>query len=136
MAERSMYSAEVKAAVMAALLAGQSARSVAKAYKIPEGTARTWKARAKQRPVDGGRIGDLIIENLEAILTAVKEIVIRVSQDPQWIREQDASELGVFLGILSDKAFRIIEALPRPDGDGGDAGLLAGSAGESEAARG
>jgi transposase-like protein len=39
------YSEEIKAAVMAALLTGQSVSEVAKEYKIPEGTIYSWKSR-------------------------------------------------------------------------------------------
>lgn len=134
-------SPEEKAAAMAALLAGQSIDQVAAKYKLPEGTVKSWRremAGMVTTPTPAAqaqreRVGDLVISNLEAMLTAVREIVTRVSQDPQWIREQGASELGVFLGILSDKAFRILEALPEPEDDE-SAGILAGGAGETEAA--
>ena len=39
------YSDEIKAAVMASLLAGQSISNVASEYKIPEGTVKGWSAR-------------------------------------------------------------------------------------------
>lgn len=113
---------------MAAMLAGQSVSHVAATYKLPMGTVKSWRremvAAAPTAPTAQAqreRVGDLVLASLEAMLTAVREIVERVSQDPQWIREQGASELGVFVGILSDKAFRILEALPEPeDGAGPD----------------
>lgn len=40
------YSAELRAAVMAALLAGQSVSSVAREYNIPKGTVAGWKRQA------------------------------------------------------------------------------------------
>jgi transposase-like protein len=41
----SKYSEETKAAVMAALLTGQSVSSISKDYNLPEGTVRSWKSR-------------------------------------------------------------------------------------------
>jgi transposase-like protein len=40
---RNSYTDETKAAVMAALLEGQSVPSVAKEYDIPKGTVSNWK---------------------------------------------------------------------------------------------
>lgn len=33
-------------------------------------------------------------------------------QDENWIRKQPASEIAVLFGVISDKTFRILEALP------------------------
>jgi len=41
----SNYSEETKAAVMSALLSGQSVGKVADDYNIPEGTVKSWKSR-------------------------------------------------------------------------------------------
>ena len=48
-ARRTTYDDTIKAAVMAALLAGQSINSVAKEYQIPKGTVSGWR-----RQVMGG----------------------------------------------------------------------------------
>lgn len=121
---KAVHSDETKAAVMAAMLTGQSVTQVAATYKLPVGTVKSWRremvAAASTTPTAQAqreRVGDLVLASLEAMLTAIREIVERVSKDPQWIREQSASELGVFVGILSDKAFRILEALPEPEDD-------------------
>ena len=42
---RAQYSDEVKAACLAALLAGQSVGEVAVSYKVPAATLRSWKSR-------------------------------------------------------------------------------------------
>lgn len=42
---KKQYSPEVKAAVIAALLSGQSVSSVAEEYNIPKGTVKGWKSR-------------------------------------------------------------------------------------------
>ncbi|HAM41113.1 MAG TPA: hypothetical protein DCP69_07180 [Candidatus Omnitrophica bacterium] len=101
---------EVKAAVMAALLAGQGASEVAKTYHLPQGTVEMWKTQlhgaSNLKKVD---LSELIESTLRAFLDTVR-VQVAVAQDPAWVRQQTASELGVFIGILSDKAFRILEA--------------------------
>lgn len=119
-------SPEEKAAALAALLAGQSVDQVAAEYKIPGGTVKSWlrevNAIRRAEDVVNGRsaIGDLILDYLAALLIAVKEIVNLVSQNPEWILRQDASQLAIFLGVLTDKLMRIVEALPKPSSSGAD----------------
>ena len=124
------YDQELIASVVAAVLAGASVSAVAKEYRIPKGTVSAWVKRKGGEQVLADRrdaaatvatqkrerIGDLIIDNLEAQLEATKTIVAIV-QDGEWLRSQQASELAVFFGVISDKAFRILEALPGDEED-------------------
>lgn len=119
--ERREYDEQTKAAVMAALLTGQSVYAAAKDFRIPVGTVKRWSADAKEKlqPVRNQkeeRIGDLIIDNVEAALETTREI-LNVIKDPKWLRRQEASQIGVLYGIIQDKTYRILEALP----DSGDA---------------
>lgn len=112
---RREYSDEVKAAVMAALMAGQSISSVAADYRIPEGTVKRWSAanREQLEPVRSAkreRIGDLLIEYLELNLEALKAQA-RVFADAEWIKGQAASEVAVLHGVVADKGIRLLEAL-------------------------
>jgi transposase-like protein len=122
---RRRYSEETKAAVMAALLAGQSIAEVAEAYNIPQGTVAYWSAKM-DRPLDQGdpstkkEIGDLILEYLRVTLRTLAEQQ-RVFADAKWLKLQPASELAVLHGVSADKAIRLLEALSaddRTDGDG------------------
>lgn len=115
---RTEYSPEAKAAVMAALLAGQSVSSVAREYQIPKGTVSRWN-RDKHTAIVGGtprtdpkkeRIGELVLTYLEKSLEALIA-QSEVFADPKWIRKQSASELAVLHGVGVDKVFRIAEAL-------------------------
>lgn len=121
MAAGTPHSEEVKAAAMAAMLAGQSINQVAKAYKLPRGTVGRWRAEisGETRTALGGeragRIGDLVLENLEAMLKATTELIQFVSSEKDWLRDQSASEVAVLIGVISDKAYRILEALPDPE---------------------
>lgn len=115
MTERREYDEATKAAVMAALMDGQSVSSVAKEYKIPKGTVKYWRAQMNPTPLvdpqKRDRIGELIIAGLEAKLVAIKAMA-DVFADKDWIRLQPASEVAVLFGVVSDKAFRVLEALP------------------------
>jgi len=119
---RREYSDETKAQVMAALLAGQSINEVATRYKIPAGTVKSWRRNSREfRPVDtqkGAEIGDLLLEYLRENLITLRAQVEHF-RDPKWLSKQDASELAVLHGVVTDKAIRLLEAF---DSGGPDAG--------------
>lgn len=100
---------------MAALLSGQSVSAVAKEYKIPQSTVSTWRAQSPNIDDIGTkkreRIGALVIDNLEAALETTQAI-LNVVKTKEWIEKQTATEIGVLYGIISDKTYRILEALP------------------------
>lgn len=122
---RTEYPAELKATALAALLSGQATNVVAAKYKIPAGTLKSWAARErnalrKDNSVVTGnqreRIGHLIIDNVEAMLETTREM-LDVCKDPEWLWEQSASEVAVLFGVIADKTYRLLEALP--DGHAG-----------------
>ena len=119
---RREYSDEIKAQVMAALLVGQSIYEVAKTYKIPAGTVKSWRRNSREfRPVDpqkSSEIGELVLEYLRENLITLRAQVEHF-RDPKWLSRQDASELAVLHGVVTDKAIRLLEAL---DSSGPNAG--------------
>lgn len=119
MAERNQYDDAIKATVMAALLMGQSISHVAAKYKIPRGTVASWSRNLPRNHTVSNekreRIGSLIIDNVEAEMETT--IAMQdVFQDTEWLKKQSASELAVLYGVIKDKTFRVLEALPDPDG--------------------
>jgi transposase-like protein len=121
---RSTYSDEVKAAVMAALLAGQSLHVIAREHGVPIGTIRSWKSRmhgghdvASVTEERRQRIGMLLAEYLEESLqTLITQV--RFARNEDWLAQQDGSQFAVLYGVGADKALRILEALATDDGDG------------------
>lgn len=118
---RNSYDEATKAAVMAALLTGQSVSAVASEYKIPIGTVKRWSAAAKEtlepvRAAKKERIGELILDNLEASLLFTKSMT-DVLNDPKWLKRQRASEIAVLFGVVQDKTYRVLEALPDTESD-------------------
>lgn len=113
MSDRREYSPEEKAAVMAALLAGQSVSQAAATYRIPRGTIAAWSGEVRRMQTDPNTkkdIGDLLVRYLESNLQALTA-QMEVFSDRKWLEKQSASEVGVLHGILADKAIRLLEAL-------------------------
>lgn len=117
---KSDYPNDVKAAVMASLLEGQSISAVAKQYDIPKGTVSGWKRKAfanvGTRSSDTvatqkkEEIGELLIDYLRVMLITLKTQAEHFG-DKKWLQEQGANELAVLHGVSTDKAIRLLEAL-------------------------
>lgn len=117
------YTDEIKAAVMAALLEGQSVNKVAADYNIPAGTVKSWKSRqingesvASVATEKRERIGELLVELLEVEIETLKCVSI-AARDPGWLKMQPADGLAVFSGVKYDKLVRVLEAFGKDDND-------------------
>ena len=137
---RAQYSAEVHAACLAALLAGQAVGVVAGAYNVPVATLRSWKSRALGRvgPVgtaeSGGgqrtveRIGELLVAYLVESLETLRA-QLKVMGDGEWLKKQSAAEIAVLHGVGVDKALRLLEGLETANASAG--AVVAGVPAES-----
>lgn len=109
------HSDEKRAEALAALLEGQGVTEVAKKYNLPKSTVTDIKrsidseefARVRAKKEDS--LAELIEGHLSASLQAAANIA-RQTQNESWLTKQDADKLGVFYGIITDKAVRILEA--------------------------
>lgn len=101
---------------MAALLAGQSVNQVADVYKMPKSSVSRLKALIPDEQLEqvgtqkGEHIADLIAANLEASFKAIHNI-LQQTENAEWLNKQPADELATFLGVTSDKVFRVLEAI-------------------------
>jgi transposase-like protein len=116
---KTTYSEEVKAQAMAALMTGQSINSVAREYNLPKGTVSDWKAQAttgvglqptQNTREDASDVGGLLLTYLRTNLRALTAQA-ETFADPLWLRGQDASQLAVLHGVMTDKAVRLLEAM-------------------------
>lgn len=115
---------EVKAQVMAALLAGQGVAEVARDYRLSESTVREWRngmdseefaiVRAKK----GECLEELLFGYLAANLTALRKQV-EIASTEDYVRKQPAGELAVLHGVMADKGIRLLEAISRARGGAG-----------------
>lgn len=123
MARGVAHEPEVKAAVMAALLMGQSVESVAAEYKLPVGTVKAWAWREQPRDLaavtDEHReeIGELL---MRFVRTALRSATAREEHfgDKDWLNKQDASSVAVLHGVSIDKVIRLLEAIAGDESSG------------------
>jgi len=106
---KTTYTAEVRAQVMGALLAGQSISSCSREFKIPKGTISGWKNRGSDYETQKRDIGPLLVEYLRKNLEALTAQAEQFSK-PDWLAEQSASELAILHGVMTDKCIRLMEA--------------------------
>jgi transposase-like protein len=108
------HSEETKAAVMAALLAGQSVSEAARQYSIPKGTVSDWKRQAVGQTVTPTqkreRIGELVLAYLSTALETL-EAQARMFKNEEWLKKQNAADVAVLHGVVTDKSIRLLEAL-------------------------
>jgi hypothetical protein len=107
------HTPETRAAVLAALLAGQSIHEIAATYHLDRKTIRDWEAASNREPLPPKRqvdIGGLIADYLGTSLATLRAQA-EFFKDQSWLGKQSAADLAVLHGVLTDKAFRIIEAL-------------------------
>ena len=124
--QRSTWTEETKAKAIALLLTGQSIDEVASVLRIPKGTVASWASRTKHVASDailenreqGEKLGGLIIDNLETYLSATKKMAETIFTDSEWLRKQEASQLAILFGVMADKTFRLLEAIPDDAGNG------------------
>jgi transposase-like protein len=115
------HSDETRAAVMAALLAGQSVSEVAQEFSVDPSLISRWK---KALPLEqlhkvaqqkGHRIEDLTFGYLGSLLKSLTNQADVVG-GKEYILKQPASEIAVLHGVMADKAFRLLSALPSGGG--------------------
>lgn len=118
---KTQYSDDVKAQVMAALMAGQSLSQASKEYDVPRSTVARWGRSIDEAPKIGTQkkaIGELIVEYLETNLIALRAQA-EVFSNREWLMNQEASQAAVLHGVMTDKAIRLLEALAKRNaGDG------------------
>ena len=111
------HSEEVRAQVMAALLAGQGVSEVAKEYSIDPSLIRRW--RREQLPditrEKRERIGALVLlyleKNVECLVSQLE-----VAGNAQYLKKQSAAEFATLHGIIADKGFSVLSAIERASG--------------------
>lgn len=123
---RKEYGDEVKAAVLAALLVGQSVSSVAKEYNIPKGTVSSWQEREREKldtmrrdatqQLNGSPpqsdLGSKLARYMEASINSLTSQV-EVMGEKEFLRAQDMQQIAVGHGIQMDKFIRLLEAMNR-----------------------
>lgn len=108
---------ETRAQVIAALLAGQGVNEVSRQYSIPKATVSRIKNGLAVEQLEHKKLSDLVEEHLTESLKAATAIAQKVSNDA-WFFKQNAADIGVLYGILTDKSIRILEAAESANAEG------------------
>ena len=107
-----------RAAVLAALLAGQRVTEVAQQFKLPHSTVSRLKATITPDKLDevgrkkGEDFNELLGNYLKETLTTL-EAQAKFFRDEDWLRKQNAADAAVLHGVQTDKAFSLFEAIER-----------------------
>ena len=115
------HSDETRAAVLAALLAGQGVSEVARQYHLSTGLVSNWKKafltseqleQIKAKSNDD--FSSLLADYLREALVTLK-VQVEFFRDNAWLRKQSAHEVAVLHGVTTDKAIRLLEAAQAAD---------------------
>lgn len=122
MAKGKQYDDLTRSAVMAALLAGQGVSEVATEFNLDKSTVSRWKASIPRNQLQqvATQKKEQLVDLVEAHLRASLQGAVKVAEqahDDKWRAQQSAENLAVFYGVLSDKAFRLVEVAGRIFGD-------------------
>lgn len=115
MAQGKKHSDQTRAAVIAALLAGQGVNEVAREYDINPSLVSRWKKTIPEKELQQlaiqkkETIGDLVERHLRASLEACVKVAEQAN-NADWLSKQSSDSLAVFYGVLSDKSIRLLEA--------------------------
>jgi len=117
------HSEEVRAQVMASLLAGQGVMEVASQYNLDASVVSRWRSALPDNQLQviatkkGERIEHLLFEYLTETLVTLKEQAI-IARERDYVTKQPAGELAVLHGVMADKAVRLLEAAHRATANG------------------
>lgn len=115
---------QLRTQVIAEWMAGASLGGLAKAHKLPKSTVQEWvKGQSriavvpKENGVEPSRVMDSMAWELVCDGFAASAAILRKAQDSSWLDKQNANDLAIFFGVLSDKQLRLLAAFRRPDED-------------------
>jgi transposase-like protein len=105
---------EIRARVVAALLAGCGVMEIAREMNLPHNTISQYRSKIPENQLDelrrkkGARIDDLVydylVQNLETLRAQSKAV-----SDEGYIQKQPAGELATLHGVMADKTVRLLE---------------------------
>jgi transposase-like protein len=108
------HDATIRAAVIAALLAGQAVNDVARQFGLDSGLVSRWKARLPEAELQQvaaekkERLVDLIEGHLSASLKGAARIAAQTN-DSEWLAAQSPEKLVLLYTTFSETSFRLME---------------------------
>ena len=108
------HDAEVKAAIIAALLSGEGVAETARQYKLPVRTIARIKAEMSEELAEVGmekrlQIDELLLDTMRANLSALTRIA-EVSSKSEYIEKQPSESIAVLYREIASVTVRLLEA--------------------------
>lgn len=102
---------ETKAMAMALLATGTPVMATARQLGCNAATVRYWRAQMGQLPPKQmEHLAEVVDEYLDDAFQTISAI-LTAAQERDWILAQPASELAVFLGVITDKAVAVLDRI-------------------------
>ena len=129
------YPAEFKAQVISEFKAGSSLNQLAAAHHCPKSTIQGWVRQhervrvvpKKENPLAAYDLDDMAVKLVDGSVSAVQAI-FGVTKDDTWLKRQNAADLAVLAGVISDKLYRLLGAIgPANNPDNGAHSLDSGA---------
>ena len=120
MAQGKKISEEMRNKVISSLLQGFGVNETARATGLAKSTVSKVKRQVPQRLIETGvaKRRELKAERLlDSIAGFLQESVeantkaFQATENKEWLKAQSAKELAIFIGTVSDKIFRVLEAI-------------------------
>jgi len=118
MAQGKAISEEIRNRTVASLLSGRTITETAKQLDLPTSTVFDIKKKIAPELLEGARaktrqeLSDSIVRFLDEGFRTQRN-AWRVTENREWLKGQSAGELAIFIGVTSDKMFRILELIEK-----------------------
>jgi transposase-like protein len=106
------HSPEVRAEVLAAILAGMSIVEAARRFGLDKGLVSRWVATVAtdHRARDPETLGDLIFDLIGAHVSTI-QAQLQAAARPEWLEKQSAAELAQLVAVERDTTLRLLAGL-------------------------
>jgi transposase-like protein len=106
------HSPELRAQVVAAVLAGTAISQAAAQFRIDHSLVSRWVAQdaPDQRARDTRDLGDLILELIASHVTTIQSQLQTVAR-PEWVEKQSAADLAQLVAVERDTTLRLLAGL-------------------------
>lgn len=115
MARGRKHDDQTRAAIMGALLAGQSISEISKQHKLSTSVVYGLKKELGEEKLENVRnkkadeFGELLADFLRETIITLKAQV-QFFRNESWLKQQEAAQVATLFGVTTDKAIRLLEA--------------------------
>jgi transposase-like protein len=105
------HPADIRAEVVAAVLAGTTIAQAARQYGLSKQTVSRWVGLDGTNGTDNARdLGELILELIADHITTI-QAQLQATTRPEWLEKQPAAELAQLVAVERDTVLRLLAGL-------------------------